>query len=274
MNTIKQHICWLDAVRVLACLLVCVIHAPIPSGQSSVWLSVYNYLSAPCIGLFFMVSGALLFPVRLSTRDFIRKRFVRILPPLLIWSIISVVVHYCLGQTDAETAISKICKLPFFPVEGVYWFMYAILGLYLFAPLLSPALEKMDNARYFVMIWTLTLIMPYINAWLPEAWSMQGQYSHILGEFPGYMGYMVLGYWLCRSNTSWSRYIFLILIPGSILAVVIPAYFIKGQYPAITHELLYGYLTVNVAALCLIYFTLVKKMAAISCMRSLNRGGG
>lgn len=49
-----------DFLRVLACLMVVVMHAqPSTSQESSLWLSISSYATSPCIGLFFMISGAL-----------------------------------------------------------------------------------------------------------------------------------------------------------------------------------------------------------------------
>lgn len=55
-----------DLLRLLACLMVIAMHAPLPDSAegNGLFLSTLSYLTAPCIGLFFMVSGALLLPVR------------------------------------------------------------------------------------------------------------------------------------------------------------------------------------------------------------------
>lgn len=53
-----------DVLRVLACLMVIVIHAPRPdSGLSALTCTSVSLFCAPCMGLFFMISGALLLPV-------------------------------------------------------------------------------------------------------------------------------------------------------------------------------------------------------------------
>lgn len=57
-----------DLLRLLACLMVIAMHAPLPDSAegNGLFLSTLSYLTAPCIGLFFMVSGALLLPVHRS----------------------------------------------------------------------------------------------------------------------------------------------------------------------------------------------------------------
>lgn len=59
----KQRDLSLDIIRILACALVVMMHSPIPSDNADgLILSSISYFTAPCIGLFFMVSGALLLP--------------------------------------------------------------------------------------------------------------------------------------------------------------------------------------------------------------------
>lgn len=60
----KKRNLHLDIVRILACIMVILMHSPIPSSNNAngLLLSSLSYFTAPCIGLFFMVSGALLLP--------------------------------------------------------------------------------------------------------------------------------------------------------------------------------------------------------------------
>lgn len=45
-----------DLLRLLACLMVIAMHAPLPDSAegNGLFLSTLSYLTAPCIGLFFM----------------------------------------------------------------------------------------------------------------------------------------------------------------------------------------------------------------------------
>ena len=68
---IKERIIYLDYLRCIACLMVILMHSPMPNlGTNSLILSAISYLSAPCIGLFFMVSGALLLPIAGTSHTF------------------------------------------------------------------------------------------------------------------------------------------------------------------------------------------------------------
>lgn len=59
----KQRDYSLDLVRILACFMVVLMHSPMQTENANgLLLSSLSYFTAPCIGLFFMVSGALLLP--------------------------------------------------------------------------------------------------------------------------------------------------------------------------------------------------------------------
>lgn len=59
----KQRDLSLDLLRIVACVMVVMMHSPIPSNNSDgIILSSLSYFTAPCIGLFFMVSGSLILP--------------------------------------------------------------------------------------------------------------------------------------------------------------------------------------------------------------------
>lgn len=268
----KARIPWLDSVRVVACFLVCLIHAPIPRGEGSLWLSAYNYLSAPCIGLFFMLSGALLFPVRQPLSVYLPKKLKRIILPLVFWSVACLAWEVVSGKTGVEEGLNRLALAPFHPVKGVYWFLYVLLGLYLFAPLVSGALEKVSYSKYWLVLWGLSLVMPYLNAWIPEAWPIRGDYYHVLSTFGGYMGYMVLGYYLRHHPISGKDLLKKWLLPSALLIVLIPAYFTNGRYQAISNDMLYGYLTINVALLCILYFTILQ--LPLPCNRAIHKISG
>lgn len=52
----------LDILRIVACMMVIMMHSPVPLAEGkSPLLGAISYLMAPCNGLFFMASGALLF---------------------------------------------------------------------------------------------------------------------------------------------------------------------------------------------------------------------
>lgn len=89
----KQRNLSLDIIRIFACLLVITCHAPMARQDAHSFVHAATSLfSSPCNMLFFLVSGALLLPapgtdLKLSTRDFLRKRLNKVLLPTLVWTV-------------------------------------------------------------------------------------------------------------------------------------------------------------------------------------------
>lgn len=71
----RQRDVSLDIIRIVACVFVVAMHSPMPSDNANgVFLVALSYFIAPCIGLFFMVSGALLLPVKEEYPTFLKKK--------------------------------------------------------------------------------------------------------------------------------------------------------------------------------------------------------
>ena len=140
----------LDLLRVLACYMVLQVHAGefyyiadgglVAAGSEPFWACWLNSLCRTAVPLFVMLSGFFLLPVRERTRDFFARRFVRVVVPFLVWCVLYAIYQFLTGRTDAAGALLGVCRIPVnFGVEiGHLWFVYMLLGLYLFAPVVSP----------------------------------------------------------------------------------------------------------------------------------------
>ena len=126
-----------DILRILACLMIVAMHSPMSGNEcDGIFLSSLSYLTAPGIGLFFMVSGALLLPVKENTRLFIKKRFTKIAIPTFLWTVFYLCCNVWLK--NEPLTLRAVLSIPF-SAQGnpVLWFIYTLLGLYLLAPILS-----------------------------------------------------------------------------------------------------------------------------------------
>ncbi len=94
LNSRGSHIAWVDFLRILACFLVVLAHCCDPFVGS--FDGSFNFKSAvfwgslvrPCVPLFVMISGVLLFPVTLEMGAFYSRRLKRVLVPLIVWSLV------------------------------------------------------------------------------------------------------------------------------------------------------------------------------------------
>ena len=92
----KQRIIFLDWLRVIACLMVMTVHAceciysddytfSFPSEGAKYAVFIYQSLVRPtAVPLFLMASAFLLVPVKTDALQFFKKRFTRVLIPLLV----------------------------------------------------------------------------------------------------------------------------------------------------------------------------------------------
>ena len=215
---------WLDFLRVTACFLVMIVHSTEPfylggdgtlvlSATDAFWVSVFEGLSRCCVPLFVIASGYLQLPLRHSTGEFFRRRAVRIVVPMLIWTVVYALVW---GQPVENL---KGLLLNFNYAAGHLWFVYMLLGLYLIMPLLSPWAEKVSRRELgiYLGIWGLTLLIPFVResaggmapviyAWdglpAPALFPLWGEASwNPFGLFyyvSGFVGYLLLGLYIKR----------------------------------------------------------------------------
>lgn len=239
----------LDVIRALACLLVITMHAPLPDGGgSALFLSSLSYLTAPSIGLFFMVSGALLLPVKNTMFGFLKRRFAKIAVPTLVWSLVYISANVYFSESEIDI-FKSLLSIPFSPQgTGVLWFMYTLAGLYLLAPVISPWLEKASRreVEFVLMLWIITLCYPLIRGILIVDQSTSG----ILYYFTGYAGYFLLGHYMCRwkDAVSWK-----LLIPLTAVSFIAPV-FCKITGADVDFYDLFWYLSVFVVILCAFIF--------------------
>jgi len=245
----------LDLIRIAACLLVVLMHSPMPSENASgPFLSALSYFTAPCIGLFFMVSGALLLPVKEDYFTFLRRRLSKIVVPTLAWT----AIYLCLNIYYSESEINIVQSLLSVPFSaqghGVLWFMYTLIGIYLLAPILSAWVKVAGDReiRFVLLLWTVSLCYPLIEGYIQITTGTTG----ILYYFTGYAGYFLLGYYL-KHRCSQPRWI----APAAIAIiglVLIPT--LKYLQIPFDFYRLFWYESIFVAALCCVMWLIISRV--------------
>lgn len=273
----KRHY-GLDLLRVLACYMVIQIHAgefyyigpggAVLNTPDSHIVGWYNSLLRVCVPLFVMLSGYFLFPVG-DTRTFFKKRMSRVALPFVVWCILYAFYQYFMGQVTLTNALINISKIPVnFGVEiGHLWFVYMLLGLYLFAPLISDWVQKSSkkNMEFYLMLWALTLCVPYIhlvfaNIWGECFWNQ----TPMLYYFSGFLGYIILANYIKRFHAEpkkWNYSLGILLIVTG-YAITTSGYLSRlstEQYNS-TLELTWGFETINVAMMTAGLFLLLKNI--------------
>lgn len=259
----SKRIPYLDTLRVIACLMVILVHSPHPHEGMTEATSygIISYLCSPCIGLFLMVSGALLFPIKTTTTEFIKGRLSRIIFPLISWSIIYILIAVFLNNISIEKGIVEFFNIPFNCVTGFAhgWYLYLIIGIYLFLPIFNSWISSNEKRRceYYLIFWTITLCYPYFIALVGNL------QTYTLIEFSGYFGYVVLGYYLHKfpitlsSLKQWGLFIFTTIV----ICVILPAIVYIANIPNYdTYNLIiYNYKSIHSATMCVCVYIIIQQ---------------
>ncbi|MBD5225924.1 MAG: acyltransferase [Bacteroidales bacterium] len=224
-----DRIVFLDYLRVFACFLVILVHASenyygaggesdmagpvsfLANETDRLWVSIYDGFSRMSVPLFFIVSAFLLapMPAGMTSGQFYKRRFLHILPPFFIFVVLYSTLPLLWGQIDSATATTDLSRilLNFPTTAGHFWFMYPLISIYLFIPIISPWLEKATakEERFFILLFLLSTCMPYMSRNWGEIWGQcfWNEY-HLLWYFSGYLGYLVLAHYI-RRHLTWSR---------------------------------------------------------------------
>jgi len=189
-----KRIVFLDYVRVFACFLVMLVHASenfygapgmtdmagpqsfLNNETDRLWVSLYDGFSRMSVPLFMIVSAFLLAPVpeTESMNVFYRRRFMRIIPPLAVFMVLYSTLPVLWGQLDTSMSINDISRLlvNFPSLAGHFWFMYPLIGIYLFLPIISPWLRNATARQelFFILLFLLSTCMPFLRRWFGELW--------------------------------------------------------------------------------------------------------
>lgn len=300
-NQKNQHIVWLDVVRFIAMFTVVCCHCTDPFnfypgtapniGEIKLWGTIYGSVLRPCVPLFVMITGALLLPVRGDTSTFYKKRIPRVFYPFLIWSVLYNLFPWITGllglnpqiildffpyageevmQQSFSVSLKYILMIPFnFSILAVHmWYIYLLIGLYLYLPVFSAWVEKASERAklMFLLAWGVTLLLPYYYQfvsnylWGTCSWNSFG----MLYAFAGFNGYLLLGHYL--KNLEWSlKKTLAIGIP--MFAVGYAVTFLGFRHitalPEYTDEMLelfFTYCSLNVVMMTIPVFMLAKKV--------------
>jgi surface polysaccharide O-acyltransferase-like enzyme len=256
---------WIDYIRVFATFCVVLLHvaAPLLLKYNELpelpWMTanLYNSSVRMCVPLFFMISGCLLLEKNEPVNTFFRKRINKVLIPLLTWSIFYTFLKA--HDEDSPISLHSFYSIVFAPAYDHLWFLYAIIGVYLFVPILRIIVNQSNNKilYYYVALWFFAASI------VPAGEKITGLKNWIdLRSISGFAGYLVLGLLLSKIKTTKGM-----LAASGILyftCVVITA---TGTTFLVIHnggkfsDYFYDYLSPNVVILSAATFMLLKHYA-------------
>lgn len=255
----KQRIFGIDLLRVVAMIFVIVDHT-IEACLGADGVTMMRIIVGDSV-LFFMISGAVLLPIEGSGKSFLIKRFKRILPPFISWSIVYLLLAFYFQDWTLSKLWKEFYSLPLKPSFSAAWFMYVLVGFYLIAPIISTWLKNTTRRwlEYFLVLWAMSTMIPYASYFVDFP---QDIHDTLLSPFVGYIGYMLLGYYLWRYplQRESRRYQIVAWSVLLLLAVALPIrlYFFTEKY-GLTY-MLYDDMHINIVAYMAIYFILITQV--------------
>ena len=252
----KARIAYLDVIRIFACFLIITMHAPMKNmGTDSHILSSISLLTASGIGLFFMVSGALVLPIKELTSVFLHRRLTKVVFPTLFWTFFYLILRIITTDMSTGDLLKQICSIPFtHRGHSILWFMYTLIGLYLLAPIITPWLQKASKREieWVLFLWGITLCYPLLSYIIKVNVSKTG----MLYYFSGYAGYFLLGYYLhtYQIKVKWWHIVALLIIP------LLAATGFKLTHTPINFYTVFWYHSIFIVMMCIGWFCLFQKI--------------
>lgn len=244
---------WIDNLRAVATISVILLHvsSPIPGQYGSLsnydwWVgNIYDSVVRYCVPIFLMLSGALMLSKKYDLKDFLIKRFSRIVLPFLFWSLIYI-IYELLSTKDFRNTMSLIDIINFIisklknGASFHLWYIYTLIGLYLIFPIVNKWLSASSKKEisYYLILWgVVTLLeLPFINNLKP---------SFDFRYFSGYLGYAILGYFLVSKINYNKKNLPVILILIGVTTTIFGTY-ITTKHKGMFFHGFYKYLSPNV----------------------------
>lgn len=226
---------YISILNVLACIGVVILHT-FETGYTSdanfvfeVLIRAIAYCAVP---VFFMITGATLidYRERYDTKTFFKKRLLKVIIPLIIWSIIYFIINFFKGKFSINDLSFKFVFEYFFLVKTnpIFWFFVVIIGIYLAIPAIS-LIPQETRRKAFLYIIIITFVF---NQFLPDLlYHLNLNYNYDL-KFPltysGWISFIFIGYYIDKYEiVKKHRVIIYVLGIIGFLTMVVPTIFIS-----------------------------------------------
>lgn len=227
---------YISILNVLACIGVVILHT-FETGYTSdanfvfeVLIRAIAYCAVP---VFFMITGATLidYRERYDTKTFFKKRLLKVIIPLIIWSIIYFIINFFKGKFSINDLSFKFVFEYFFLVKTnpIFWFFVVIIGIYLAIPVISLIPQETRRKAFLYIIIIITFVF---NQFLPDLlYHLNLNYNYDL-KFPltysGWISFIFIGYYIDKYEiVKKHRVIIYVLGIIGFLTMVVPTIFIS-----------------------------------------------
>jgi len=197
---------YLALLRCLAIGGVVIMHSASPLlGEEDLWRMLpgllYSSLCLFCVPTLLMISGALMLRGDrvIDLKSFYRKRFLKILVPLLAWSAIYY-LSLCIQLGDWPNLGTFIKRFVTGLWAGPLWFLYMIAGVYLMVPFMRAAFAGQEALRRGLAFCGIVFGLHALNFAARLIWEQELNRFLSSAVFPYYFAYFVLGHVLNETS--------------------------------------------------------------------------
>ncbi len=261
---------WADNIRFFATVSVVLLHVA-SSGlylfgkiDTGKWMiaNIADTAVRFCVPIFFMLSGSLLLTKEESLSQFFKKRFFKIIPPFLFWSLLYTLMYSVVFYFKGKHVNLSDCIFDFLFNRGFFsqfayhlWYIYVLLGIYLITPVLKFIFKQ--NRKISIPIYIIFWIVAVV---LHLKFEENGGFLNYFLKVIAYSGYFVAGYFLTKITIklkSWNK---LILISSALILISFTSIFtyFKSKNAGELNLDLYNFLLPNIMIYSLIVFLLIK----------------
>ena len=252
-------------IRSLAIFLVIVIHASAEQptlyqlSYGSAWwtVNIYNSLARCSVPLFIITSGFLLLEaskLKEPNSVFLKKRLLRIIPPLIFWATIYFAWRY-FADGESITLATIYTDLLSGNEYFHFPFIYLLFGLYLITPILRPAMaySSEKTVKYIIILsFTGVGIVSFINLFIFF------NLAPSLFIFGSFAGYFVLGFYLPKLNSK--PYKLYGLFIGGFIWTAVGTWILTLKNGGQLNQFFYDYSQLNVIMMSIAVFLLLSQL--------------
>lgn len=258
---------YLTVLRVIASFAVVVLHvsgffvSSMGIGNKIGWW-IANFMDSSvrwCVPVFVLISGALLLdPTKTeSLNNFFIKRSKRIVIPLIFWSSFYFSARALFGQHGIPFKVivhDIIYGIPYYHL----WYLYMILGLYLFTPCLRAYVNSSTQKERLITLISIFVISSIYDIFI-------GLPGIIIAIFLPYIGYFICGYHLrIMDYKKLSMRCLLIIFFSSIVVIAIVTGFLTINIETKKSYLLYNYFSPPVIIMSISLFIILSNLKEIN----------
>ena len=261
----QKSIVFVNLIRSLAIFLVIVIHASAEQptlyqlSYGSAWwtVNIYDSLARCSVPLFIITSGFLLLEaskLKELNSVFLKKRVLRIIPPLIFWAAIYFAWRY-FADGESITMATIYNDLLSGNEYFQFPFLYLLFGLYLITPILRPAIaySSKKTVKYIIILsFTGVAVASFINLFIFF------NLAPSLFIFGSFVGYFVLGVYLPKLNIK--PYKLYGLFIGGFVWTAVGTWILALKNGGQLNQFFYDYSQLNVIMMSIAVFLLLLRL--------------